>query len=262
MSRNKAEVRAFLDSQVGQSVNAKAGVYKGQCVSLIKALMEFLGVPDPYRGRGNAKDAGDTYIREGIGTSGQGWLTICVNRSMGVLTNPATGKKEAYGHIWIDLIGETNYEQNGRTALKTTKGTRPIQQAQQFVNFDKWIAAEPTNPPAQGGSNMNDKGMSPNFIKRTYWLVDGVQPSQTDVDFHMAKSNPESFVNGFGDDPLWTIRTQERDQARTERDNLQVANNVLTEKNKQLQAQIDAGTGTGGDFTKVVSAGQDLYIKK
>lgn len=259
MARTREEVRAFLDSQVGQSVNAKAGVYRGQCVSLIKALMEFLGVNDPYRGRGNAKDAGDTYIREGIGTSGKGWLTICVNKDMGRLF--VDGEWKTFGHIWIDLIGETNYEQNGARALKTTKGTRPIQQAQQFVNFDKWIT-ESTNPPAQGGSNMNDKGMSPNFIKRTYYMVNNQTPSQQEVDFHMAKSNPESFINGFGDNPLWKVRTQERDQARTERDNLKAANNVLIEKNKQLQAQIDAGTGTNGDFTKVVSAGQDLYIKK
>jgi len=254
MARTKQEVRDFLNSQVGQSVNSKSGVYKGQCVSLIKALMEFVGVPDPYKARGNAKDAGDNYIKEGIGTAGKGWLTICVNKDMGII------KGVKYGHIWIDLIGEANFEQNGAMALRTTTGTRPIQQAQQFVNFDKWITNEAPKPPAQGGSTMNEKGMSPNFIKRTYWLADGVEPSQADVDFHMAKSNPESFVNGFGDDPLWTIRTAERDQARKERDTLQAANNALTEKNKQLQAQIDAGTGVC-NHKKVLTAGTDIFVE-
>jgi hypothetical protein len=255
MSRTKQEVRVFLDSLVGQSVNAQSGVYKGQCVSLIKALMEFLGVPDPYRGRGNAKDAGDTYIREGIGTNGKGWLTICVNRDMGVIGGVN------YGHIWIDLIGETNYEQNGAQALRTTKGTRPISQAQQFVNFDKWITNEAPKPPAQGGSEMNDKGMSPNFIKRTYYMVNDQVATQAEVDFHMAKSNPESFINGFGDNPLWKVRTAERDQARKERDNLQAANNALQEQNKKLQEQIDAGGGDSGEFKKVMTAGTDLYTK-
>lgn len=31
---------------------------------------------------------------------------------------------------------------------------------------------------------------------------------------------------------------------------------------KRLQAQIDSGTGTQGDYIKVVSANQDLYVKK
>jgi hypothetical protein len=34
---------------------------------------------------------------------------------------------------------------------------------------------------------------------------------QGDIDFHMQKSSPESFVNGFGDNPLWLVRTRERD---------------------------------------------------
>jgi len=136
MARTKQEVRDFLNSQVGQKVNSKAGIYNGQCVSLIKALLEFLGVPNPYGARGNAKDVGDTLLREGIAANGQGWLMLCVNRSMGLIDGVR------YGHIWIDLQGEANFEQNGARALYTTKNTRPIQQAQQFVNLDKYITAD------------------------------------------------------------------------------------------------------------------------
>jgi len=134
MARTKAEVRAFLDSQVGKIV-PHPGYPKlnGQCVTLTKALMEFLGVPEPYKARGDAINAGDTYLREGLGTSGKGWLTIVVNRDMGYIDGVH------YGHIWIDLQGEANYESNGAKALYTTKNTRPISQGQQFINFDKWI---------------------------------------------------------------------------------------------------------------------------
>ena len=45
MARTKTEIRAFLNSQVGKSVNAKSRPYQGQCVSLVKALLEFLGAP-------------------------------------------------------------------------------------------------------------------------------------------------------------------------------------------------------------------------
>ena len=137
MARTKQEIRNWLDSQVGQKVNAKAGIYNGQCVSLIKALMEYLGVPEPYKARGNAKDVGDTLLREGIAGNGDGWLRVVVNRGMGVIGGVT------YGHIWIDLANEANYEQNGAKALHTTKNTRPYSQRQQVVNLDKYIKADP-----------------------------------------------------------------------------------------------------------------------
>jgi len=136
MARSKQEIRDFLNSQVGQKVNAKAGIYNGQCVSLVKALLEFLGVENPYGARGNAKDVGDTLLRQGIAQQGAGWLTVAVNRSMGVIGGVN------YGHIWLDLKNEANYEQNGAKALHTTKNTRPIQQAQQLINLDKYVAPD------------------------------------------------------------------------------------------------------------------------
>ena len=133
MARTKQEVRVFLDSLIGQMVNEKCGIYNGQCVSLIKALLEFLGAPNPYAGRGNARDVGDTLVRQGIAVGTKGWLNVCVNRDMGLIDGVR------YGHIWLDLSGETNYEQNGNRALRTTKGTRPLSQAQQIVNLDQYI---------------------------------------------------------------------------------------------------------------------------
>lgn len=136
MARTKQEIIRFLDSQVGHKVNAKCGIYNGQCVSLIKALLEFLGAPDPYSARGNAKDVGDTLLRQNIAEKGRGWLTVCVNRTMGYIGGVY------YGHIWIDLQNTANYEQNGNRALLTTKNTRPISQATQLVNLDKYIKKE------------------------------------------------------------------------------------------------------------------------
>ena len=133
MSKTKAEVRAYLDSKVGKKVpDLNNRSLDGQCVAFVKSLLDFLGAPNPYKPRGNAKDVGDSYLREGIAQNGKGWLQICVNRSMG----------GGYGHVWIDLSGETNYEQNGARALHVTKGTRPIRQAVQIVNLDKYVATE------------------------------------------------------------------------------------------------------------------------
>jgi hypothetical protein len=105
----------------------------GQCVTLIKALLEFLGAPNPYAARGNAISVNDTLLRQGIAQPGKGWLTIVVNRDMGYIGGVH------YGHIWADLAGEANYESNGNRALYTTKNTRPITQGQQFVNLDNYI---------------------------------------------------------------------------------------------------------------------------
>lgn len=186
MVRSKQEVRTFLDGLTGKTCVDKSNhALNGQCVCLIKCLMEFLGVSNPYGARGNAKDVGDSYIREGIGVKGQGWLTICVNRDMGLINGIR------YGHVWIDLNNEANYESNGTKALITTKNTRPISQAQQFINFDKWITS------SSGGSTTGAKDMTPEFIRAVYKGIAGVDPSQGDVDFHMSKSNPTSFVNGF-----------------------------------------------------------------
>lgn len=142
MARTKQEVRDFLNALIGLMVNEKCGIYNGQCVSLIKALLEFLGAPAPYSGRGNARDVGDTLLRQGIAKDGGGWLNVCVNRDMGRIFE--NGVWNNYGHIWLDLANEMNIEQNGAKALRTTKNTRPISNAQQIVNLDQYIIMEGT----------------------------------------------------------------------------------------------------------------------
>lgn len=69
--------------------------------------------------------------------------------------------------------------------------------------------------PAAGGSN---KDMTPNFIRRAYYMINNQSPTQAEVDFHMAKSNPESFINGFGDRPLWMALSEERNALAAQRD--------------------------------------------
>lgn len=134
MARTKNEVRKWLESQVGKKVADKSNsALNGQCVALVKALLEYLGAPNPYKARGNAKDVGDSYVREGIAKNGAGWLYVVVNRNMG----------GGYGHVWIDLAREGRvYEQNGARALHVTKNTRPWAQRQQVVNLDRYIKAD------------------------------------------------------------------------------------------------------------------------
>jgi septal ring factor EnvC (AmiA/AmiB activator) len=92
-----------------------------------------------------------------------------------------------------------------------------------------------------GGNSL----MTPNFIKRAYWLIQGRIPDQGEIDFHMAKSNPESFVNGFGDTPLWKLLSDQRDALVNER------NNVIAEREAiagQLQAEKDKSVGLASNL--------------
>ena len=141
MSRTQQEIRNYLDGTVGTKVvcTNNRGL-DGQCVTLIKALLAFLGCPTAWQARGNATDVATNYVRDGVAKNGNGWLQVCVNH------NYAGG----LGHVWIDLSGETNYESNGAKALHVTKGTRNINQAQQIVNLDQWVNFSQPAQPASG----------------------------------------------------------------------------------------------------------------
>lgn len=148
MAKTKQEIRDWLDSQVGKKIECPNNrSLDGQCVTPVKALLAFLGCNTAWKARGNAKDVGDAYVRDGIAKSGKGWLQICVNRRLG----------GGYGHVWIDLSGETNYESNGAEPLIFTKGTRSIQSAQQIVNLDQWVSADAPAPAPSG--NWDTKGI-------------------------------------------------------------------------------------------------------
>lgn len=141
MSRMQQEIRNYLDGTVGTKVvcTNNRGL-DGQCVTLIKALLAFLGCPTAWQARGNATDVATNYVRDGVAKNGKGWLQVCVNHDY------AGG----LGHVWIDLSGETNYESNGAKALQVTKGTRNINQAQQIVNLDQWVNFSQPAQPASG----------------------------------------------------------------------------------------------------------------
>ena len=141
MSRTQQEIRNYLDSTVGTKIVCpnNRGL-DGQCVTLIKGLLNFLGCPTAYEARGNATDVATNYVRDGLAKNGKGWLQVCVNH------NYAGG----LGHVWIDLSGETNYESNGARALHVTKSTRNINQAQQIVNLDQWVNFGQPAQPASG----------------------------------------------------------------------------------------------------------------
>lgn len=131
--RTKQEVINFLESKVGTKVPCPGRPdLDGQCVTLIKSLMEFLGVPDPYKARGHAKTAISAYLSEGIADKGVGFLSVFSNKNMG----------GGYGHIWCNA-GEGNgvfYESNGQKPLIVTKGKTYSYDA--VCNFDKYIKGE------------------------------------------------------------------------------------------------------------------------
>lgn len=147
MSKTKQEIRNWLDSQIGKKVVCVDNrALDGQCVTLIKALLDFLGCPSAWQARGNATDVATNYVKAGIAKNGRGWLQVCVNHNY-------AGR---LGHVWVDLSGETSYECNGAKALHVTKGTRGINQAQQIVNFDQWVNFD---QPAQPAGNWDTKGI-------------------------------------------------------------------------------------------------------
>lgn len=128
--RTKQEVINFLESKVGQKIPCPGNSsLDGMCVTLIKSLMEFLGVPDPYKARGHAKTVISAYLSEGIAKPGLGFISVFSNKDMG----------SGYGHIWCNAgDGDgTFYESNGAKPLTVTKGKTYSYDA--VCNFDSYI---------------------------------------------------------------------------------------------------------------------------
>ena len=134
--KTKQEVINFLESKVGTKVPCVGNSsLDGQCVTLIKALMEFLGVPNPYKARGHGKDCINNYLKEGIADPGPGLISVFSNKDMAV----------GYGHVWCnagDGAG-TYYESNGSKPLIVTKGQN--YSYDNVCNFDKYIKEEETD---------------------------------------------------------------------------------------------------------------------
>lgn len=128
--RTKQEVINFLESKLGTKVPCKGNPsLDGQCVTLIKALLEFLGAPDPYKARGHANTCVATYLKEGIADPKAGFLSVFSNKNMA----------DGYGHVWVnagDGAG-TYYESNGQKSLTVTRGKN--YGYDNFCNLDKYI---------------------------------------------------------------------------------------------------------------------------
>jgi hypothetical protein len=134
--RTKSEVISFLESKVGGGVECKGNPsLNSQCVTLIKSLMEYLGVADPYKSRGHAKTAISAYLAEGIAKPGLGFISVFSNKNMG----------GGFGHIWCNA-GEGNgtfYESNGAKSLIVTKGKTYTYD--NVCNFDSYIKEDTTS---------------------------------------------------------------------------------------------------------------------
>ena len=131
--KTKQEIIDFLESKVGTKVVCVGNPsLNGECVTLIKSLMEFLGVPDPYKARGNAKDCIANYLKEGIAKPGMGFISVFSNKDMA----------KGVGHIWCNA-GEGNgtfYESNGAKPLLVTKGKTYTYD--NVCNFDSYIKVD------------------------------------------------------------------------------------------------------------------------
>lgn len=152
MTKTIGEVRSFLDSLVGTiTVDKSDATLNGQCVSLIKNLLEFIGVSNPYAARGNAKDIPSTYVPQGIAKVGTGTLNIAVNRNGG----------EGYGHVWVK-IGTDSWQANWiDRPVKKNVGEDPITD---ILNLDQWISTGGTPTTDGKATTLSTNGEA--FIKK------------------------------------------------------------------------------------------------
>jgi hypothetical protein len=181
MARTKAEIRQWLDNQVGSSLAKPNGEYRGECVSFIQQLLAFLGASSGNDAMGNAKDFDNALLSKGIANNGPGWLNIAVNPFMG----------GGYGHIWVDVSNEFNIEQNGAVGRTVTKNTRPISYARQLVNLDKWIAPDNTNNQT-GESTMET-------LKSMYWRLLGREADAGGLQHHSANVSSKGWEFVYND---------------------------------------------------------------
>ncbi len=150
--KTKKQVIDFLEGKLGTKVICKGNPsLDGQCVTLIKSLMEFLGVSDPYKPRGDAKDCISNYLKEGIADKGIGFISVFSNKNMA----------KGVGHIWCNAgDGEgTYYESNGAKLLIVTKGKTYSYDS--VCNFDKYIKDEKISQgkEPEKGNNMSETAL-------------------------------------------------------------------------------------------------------
>lgn len=169
-------------------------------------------------------------ILQNVGGSNVGYahlMSTVVNKGQRVAKGQLIGYSDSTGaatgpHLHFEMLPLAPNFQNGYAGR---------------INLTPYIEV---TQPAEG-----NKDMTPNFIRRAYYMIANAVPSQSDIDFHMSKSNPESFINGFGDRPLWMTVAEQRDSAVNERNALAAQRDVLQEElnsesgeNTPLRARI------------------------
>jgi len=140
--KTQAEVHAFLDSLVGTTVIEPTNPeLNGECVTLIKALLNFMRVPYPWKARGHAKDFGDSCLNEGIAKLAEldSHVRVYIRRTPGD------------GHIWCSvgdyIVIHDYYESNGSAGKIVSKNTKgPLSICDQIITFDQWMAGGGTPP--------------------------------------------------------------------------------------------------------------------
>lgn len=146
------------------------------------------------------------------GTGGRKWR-LCHMSSFNVFQGQTVGE----GHV-LGVMGSTGYAVGKHLHLIL------------FINGNR------TDPMSILGTvGGGTKLMTPNFIIRTYVGFQGRQPTQDEINFHMANSNPESFVNGFGEAFLWRSQQDQLNQLQAKVNEL----NATLARKDELEASED-----------------------
>jgi len=202
--KTKQEVINFLESKVGTKVKCVGNPsLDGQCVTLIKSLMDFLGVKDPYKARGHAKTCISAYLNEGIAKPGMGFLSVFSNKNMG----------DGYGHIWCNAGDGTGtyYESNGQKPLIVTKGKTYSYDAvcnfDQYINLTESINTQETITQEQWQIERDERNKNwqlyqdqLEIVKKLNIEIDGLNrtiteiKSNSDKEIKTLKNNHNSFV--------------------------------------------------------------------
>lgn len=269
------------------------GNLTGQCVSLNKwFLAEMTSVPSPGIARGHAKDVGDRLVAQGH--------AVQVAESQRKRGDFVVWKQDGggYGHIGVLLSGDRVFEQNvGLAGTPTRRVNANTPQQPVWITvysaridplYQSWRKGSPTfyriktynenNPtptPTPGGnSTMNENDLNHIYqygpLRRTRVGSEGndvylgKSASFVIADHRDSKEGKAraaeltNAINQAGRVP--TLEKQASDLA-SEKDKLSKENADLKAQVKKLQEEATSG-GDSGEFTKILSSGSDLYIKK
>lgn len=246
MAKSLEQFRQWAVAQGGGIGNPGVNTYKGECVSLIQQyLNQVFGVP--YAARGHAKDfVPPTFKKVALSSKPQAGDILRYGSRFG----------GGYGHIeMIDDTGSAlgqNRNFNGRiTRGAVLAGYSAIFRPTKAFNV---------KTPKGGGVMKTDltKAQWEAFIKKVYQGFSGRAAKADEVRFHMDKSNPLSFVNGFKefkwqalDKEVKALKASEKAakaDAKAQKDKaVGLANNVsalnleagkLTDENKDLKREV------------------------